>query len=263
MDQRGLGVGLVRIAALAGADAGVAVVVGDIPRRRAVLADALHPERIGVELATLAGARCAAAGAAERLAVAGRRAGIVVVDYAALDACDLPADMHIVVLDPPAEPAHIAALQARAAQRWVHLVWTAHEVAFMRAVTDERWDLEPLARALWPTLASGGPWAWNRELEALLLGDGPAIRHPEAVADVLAAFVELGLAEVSDAGLVLARPDVRRPFGQAPRAQRAAERHAAAHAYLDLASTLDPFRPDADGVPAPVPIAGADQRSTV
>ena len=263
MDQRGLGVGLVRIAALAGADAGVVVVVGDVPRRRSVLADALHPDRIGVELATLAGVRCAPAGAAERLALAGRRAGIVVADYAALGEYALPGDTHLVVLDPPAEPAHIAALQTRSADRWVHLVWTAHEVAFMRALTDERWDLDPLARSLWPSLEAGGTWAWDPTLEAVLLGDASAIRHPAAVADVLAAFVELGLAEVSDDGLTVARRSEQRPFAQAPRALQAAERRAAAHAFLDLAPTVDPFRLGHDAGSPPAAIAGADQRSTV
>ena len=50
-DQRGEGIGLVRIAALARADAGVAVVVGDVARRRGMIDDVLHPERIGVEIA--------------------------------------------------------------------------------------------------------------------------------------------------------------------------------------------------------------------
>ena len=57
-DLRGQGVGLPRVVALAGADAGVAVVVADVARRREALEDLLHPTRVGVEALTLWSARC-------------------------------------------------------------------------------------------------------------------------------------------------------------------------------------------------------------
>ena len=101
-----------RIAALAGADAGVVVVVADIPRRRSMLDDVLHPDRLGVELAVLGGVRCAAAPVGERMARAARRASIAVFDYATLAEVALPGDAHLVVLDPPQD-----AVQAQLAVR--------------------------------------------------------------------------------------------------------------------------------------------------
>ncbi len=252
-DHRGAGVGLVRIAALAAADAGVVVVVGDVARRRAMIADVLHPDRVGVETATLVGSRCSGPEAATRLALAARRPGITLVDYAALPGMSLPEATHVVVLDPPPDPYRAADLCAASAGHWVHVVWTAHEVTFMRALATERWDLRPLAQLLWPELSRNRSWSWDAELESVLLGDGPAIRPLEAVADVLAAFAELGLVHFSADGLKVATPEARRPFSDAPRAARAAERLGAELDYLDLAATLELFPSVGDYPEIPVP----------
>jgi single-stranded-DNA-specific exonuclease len=266
-DHRGQGVALVRIAALAAADGGVVVVVGDVSRRRAMVADVLHPDRIGVELATLAGSRCSAPEATTRLGLAERRPGITLVDYGALAEFPLPATAHVVVLDPPPDADRAADLRARAGGHWVHLTWTAHEVEFMRALAMERWDLRPLAQELWPELSRNRTWSWDGALERLLLGEGPAIRPPAAVADVLAAFAELGLVRVSADRLEVATPRERRPFADAPRAARAAARLTAELAYLDMAATLELFPPES-GYPE-IPVATrsqpshAAQRSTV
>ena len=73
------------------------------------------PDRIGVEIATLAGARCAPTAAANRIALAGHRPGVTLIDYAALAVCPLPEATHVVVLDPPPNPDRAADLCARAA----------------------------------------------------------------------------------------------------------------------------------------------------
>ena len=57
-DRRGECSALPVLAALAGADRGVVAVVSDVARRRAALATALEPGRLGAEVAVLAGGRC-------------------------------------------------------------------------------------------------------------------------------------------------------------------------------------------------------------
>jgi len=250
-DQRTYGTALVRIAALAGADAGVAVVVADVPRRRSMLDDVLHPERLGVELAVLGSVRCAAAALGERMGRAARRASITVVDYAALSAVDLPAEAHLVVLDPPQDAGQAAWLRAHAAGRFVHLMWTDHEVAFARLVAAERWDLRPLAQRIWRDLAAQTSWAWDAACEAALLGGDGGIRHPDAVADTLAAFTELGLVDCDPAGIRILHPAERRPLEQAARVAAASARLAAAGDYLDRSLTLDLFAPHYDMLVTP------------
>ncbi len=250
-DERAAGTALVRIAALAGADAGVVVVVGDVPRRRSMLEDVLHPERIGVELAVLGGIRCAVAPLRERMNQATRRASIAVVDYAALARVALPPQAHLVVLDPPQDPLQARWLRVHAADRSIHLTWTEHEIAFTRLIALERWDLRPLAQRLWRDLATRARWAWDAECETALLGIDGAIRHPDAVGDTLAAFAELGLIECGPGGLVVLAPTERRPLEQAARASVASARLAAASAYLDRALTLDLFAPHYDVLATP------------
>jgi single-stranded-DNA-specific exonuclease len=252
-DQRAYGTALVRIAALAGADAGVVVIVADVPRRRSMLDDVLHPQRLGVELAVLGSVRCAAAPAAERLAQAARRASIAVVDYATLAQITLPEAAHLVVLDPPQDAGQAGWLRARAAGRFVHLAWTDHEVEFARLIAAERWDLRPLARQIWRDLGAHPAWGWDAACERALLGGDGAIRHPDAVADTLGAFVELGLIACDPAGIRILQPAERRPLEHAERVAAATERLAQATAYLDRALTLDLFAPHYDMLPIPGP----------
>ena len=250
-DQRTYGTALVRIAALAGADAGVVVVVADVPRRRGMLDDVLHPDRLGVELAVLGGVRCAAAPVGERMARAARRASITVVDYAALAEVTLPVDAHVVVLDPPQDALQAQWLRVHAAGRCIHLTWTDHEVAFARLVAAERWDLRPLAQRIWRALAARVSWAWDTECERVLLGGDGGLRHPDAVGDTLAAFAELGLIECDDAGIRILHPTERRPLEHAGRVAAATGRLAAASDYLDRALTLDLFAPHYDMLAIP------------
>jgi hypothetical protein len=91
-------------------------------------------------------------------------------------------------------------------------------------------------------------WAWDDPCEVALLGDGGAIRHPDAVADALAAFVELGLIHCGPAGIRILPATERRPLEQAPRVATAAGRLAAASDYLDRALTLDLFAPHYDAL---------------
>jgi single-stranded-DNA-specific exonuclease len=247
-DHRGAGSALVRIAALAGADAGVVVVVADVPRRRSMLEDVLHPGRIGVEVGVLAGARCALEPMRERVGRASLRPGVVVVDYAALAALTLPDEAHLVILDPPSSAAQAQSVRIQAAHRHVHLVWTEHEVAVAAAVCEERWDLRPMAQTIWRALAGAPVWRWDAACEQALLGAEPAMHATQAVADTLVALSELGLVGIEADHLVVLHPPERRRLEEAPRVIAATAHLHAAHAYLARAGTLDLFATDAGAV---------------
>lgn len=252
-DHRGEGSGLVWIAALAGADGGVVVVVSDIPRRRAMLDDLLHPARLGLEAAVLGGVRCAPGPVRARLARAGRRPSVSVVDYAALPDAVLPSDAHLVVLDPPSSPHDAAWLRAHGADRFVHLLWTDHEIAFAQFIATERYELRPAAREIWRALSAAPKWGWNHETAGVLMGTGPSVRDPRAVADILVGFSELELIDCAPDGITVNTPAPGRRLEQAPRMVAAAEALRRTHAYLARAHLLDVFGPAyADAIEAPV-----------
>ena len=240
-DDRGRGSALVRIAALAGADAGVVVVVSDIPRRRGMLEDVLHPDRIGVEVGALGGARCEVGAMRDRIERAARRPGVLLLDYAALAEVTMPDGTHMVVLDPPSSAAQAQWLRFHGADRHVHLVWTDHEVAFAQFVAADRWDLRPLAEQLWRNLAAQGSWRWDAACEQALLGSEAAIRLPEAVADTLIALSELGFLRIDRQHLVVLDPPERRRLEDAPRVIAAQAQLLAAGEYLARAGTLELF----------------------
>ncbi|HWH13476.1 MAG TPA: single-stranded-DNA-specific exonuclease RecJ, partial [Miltoncostaeaceae bacterium] len=195
-DHRGTASGMSRIAALCGADGGVAVVVADAARRRAALRDVLAPGRLGVERTALGGARCAPAPLAERVAACAGRPALMMLDYDALAHVTLPDDVHVLALDPPAAPGEAAWLRAHGAGRHLHLAWSEEETGLARAAAEERAALRPVAALLWRALRDGGPRSWD-DVADLLAGDGPSVRHPALVADALVALTEIGVVAVS------------------------------------------------------------------
>lgn len=252
-DLRGMGAGLPRVVALAGADAGVAVLVADVPRRRAALDDLLHPARVGAETHAQWGARCAPVPAAARRAAAALRAGVLVAEHGALDDGVVPDGMHVVVLDPPAGAAQAAQLARLAQGRHAHLVWGDEEVAFALAVAEARADVRGVAGALWRVLRDADAHPWDAALEAALLGDG-VLRDPLAVADALAALAAIGLVEPRPDALVVHAG--RAPAGRlddTPPAVAAAARLADARRVLDVHDTLDPWAEAAGAFPSPGP----------
>lgn len=237
-DLRGEGAGMSRIVALCGADAGVAVVVADVPARRTALREVLAPARIGVEVATLTGSRCALAAARDRIALAEGRPALLLVEAASLADVALPPGLHVVALDPPATAWEAGWLRARAGGRHLHLVWGAEEVALADRVAEDRWGLRPLAAAVWRALRDAGGLPWGPELERLLVGEG-VLPHPDAVADALVALSEIGLLELTADGVRVVASTPSSPLEDAPRAVRCAAMRHQTRGFLALAPTLD------------------------
>ena len=240
-DRRGECSSLAILAGLAGADRGVAAVVSDVARRRGALATALEPGRLGVEVAVLAGGRCDPGEMRARLALARGVPALLMIDYARLAEVELPEGMHVVLVDPPASIAQAAWAAHRSAGRWLHLAWSEAETDLALRVAEEEWELRPAVTALWMGLREGGLRPWGPELDAVLLGDGPAMRPPRVAARALAVLRELGLAEVGADGVRAAADPERRELDASPLYRACRARLEEARAFLALAPTLDPL----------------------
>ncbi len=244
-DRRGERRVLPLLAGLAGADGGVVAVVADVPRRRAALGDVLAPGRLGVEVAVIGGDRCDRGALRARLALARGGPMLALLDYRCVGDVDLPADVHVVVVDPPASDADMVALRHAGAGRYVHLAWGEDEVAHAARIAEDDLSVREVARTLWPLLtAGGGAWAWDAGLDGLLAGDGPIVRSPRAVAAALAALCEAGLLEVGEDGIRVLAPPGKADLDATPTGLRAAALRDQARMLLGRAMTVDPF-PDA------------------
>ncbi len=252
-DRRRENASLAVLVSLAGADRGVVAVVSDVVRRRAALESALEPARLGVEVAVLGGSRCDPGALTLRLAQARGVPALAMVEYGALPAIDLPDDVHVVLVDPPASHTDLAWAVHRAAGRWLHLAWGEAEIELALRVAEDENDLRPVAAAVWTALRDGALRPWGGDLEGALLGDGPSSRPPRAVARALAALAEVGLAEVGEDGVRMIPDAGRRDLDDAPRARAAKERLEEARAYLALAPTLDPL--------AAAPVTAPEERA--
>ncbi len=244
-DRRGEGRVLPLLVGLAGADGGVVAVVADLPRRRAALAGVLAPGRLGVEVAVIGGDRCDRGALRARLARARGGPMFALLDYRCVGDVDLPADVHVVVVDPPASDADMVSLRHAGAGRYVHLAWGEDEVAHAARIAEDDLSVREVARTLWPLLtAGGGAWAWDAGLDGLLAGDGPIVRSPRAVAAALAALCEAGLLEVGEDGIRVLAPPGKADLDATPTGLRAAALRDQARMLLGRAMTVDPF-PDA------------------
>lgn len=238
-DLRGRGAALPALAALAGADGGVVACVSDVARRRAALDEVLAPGRLGVDVAVLGGGRCDPEALRARLSLARGGPVLVMLDYERLAEVDLPPGAHLVLVDPPADAEAASWASSRAAGRHLHLAWGPDEVAFALGVAEAEWDLRPVAADLWRALGDGAARPWGPALETLLLGDGPAIRPPRAVARALAVLRDLDLLEVGADGVVARLPAPRRELGESLRHRSAQARLEACREFLGRAMTLD------------------------
>jgi single-stranded-DNA-specific exonuclease len=237
-DHRGEGSGMSHIAALCGADAGVVVVVADTARRRAALEEILEPQRLGVEVGILGGGRCDRGALTERLAMAPGRTSLTMIDYDALPDVALPADTHLVLLDPPADPEQAGWALVHGAGRWMHLCWAPDEVEFARQVAEERWDVRASAAAVWRALRGGPPCALGVLAHTLLAAE-PALRRPDAVARAVRALEEAGLVtRDADTLTAVSSPPTVDLLATAM-AQACAQRAERAMTFLDRAATLD------------------------
>ena len=238
-DRRGEGATLSAIAALAGADRGVVAVVADAARRREALESALDPERVGAEVVVLGGGRCDPDALRERLALARGVPSLTVLEYEDLALVEPPEGAHLVLIDPPASRAEAEWALHRAADRWLHLVWGAPEVAVALAASEERWELRPTVTALWIALRDGVPRAWGRELADVVLGDPALPRFPRVAARALAVLAEIGLVGIDDAGVRAAPSPERRELDSSAVYRAARARFAREEEFLGRAMTLD------------------------
>ena len=251
-DRRGECSALAALAALAGADRGAVAVVCDVARRRAALETALEPGRLGAEVAVLAGGRCDPGAMEARLARARGVPAMVMIDYARLAEVELPEGTHVALVDPPASAADAAWAAHRAAGRWLHLLWSEAEADLALRVAEEQWELRPAVTAIWRGLRDAGPLPWGPRLEAVLLGDGPAMRPPFVAARALAVLAEVGLADVGDDEVRPAVDPARRELDASPLYRACLARLEEARAFLALAPTLDPLAARLDAEPARV-----------
>jgi hypothetical protein len=241
-DRRGEGRALPLIVSLAGADGGVVAVVSDVPRRRGTFDSVLSPGRLGVEVAVLGGDRCDAAAMVARLALARGGPLLAMLDYRALAQVDLPADVHVVLVDPPLSEADVSALRAATAGRTVHLAWGDDEARHALRIAEDDLGVRETARAIWPALqADGGHHAWDASLTQMLAGDGAVSRSPRAVAIALAALRDAGLITVDAAGISVAPVGERADLDTTPTGLHAAALLDQARMLAGRAGTLDPF----------------------
>lgn len=236
-DLRGHGVVLSRLAALAGADRGVVAVVTDVSRRRTLLEEVLEPARLGLDVAVLAGERCAPAERATRLAAVRERSSITLVEFDTLPHVELPVGTHVALLDPPADPEHVEWVMCRAAGRWLHLLYGEPEVAFARAVATRAWDVRTPASALWRAARDEGRLALADV--ASLTDEGGAVFAPARLARTLEALQEIGRAVVDPSAVTLVVDAPARPLEESPTHLACVARLAEQDDFLARALTLD------------------------
>ncbi len=236
-DRRGDGTVVATLAALTGADRGVAAIVADTAHRRAMLVDVMGPERLGVEVAVLGGRRCDMDALRRRVAVAEDRPGLLILEYGVLPEVELPPDVHVALVDPPPDAESSAWAEARAAGRWLHLLWGEEEVAFARRVAQGRWELRPVAAALWRALADGVHRPWGEDLDRELLGPSDIMRPPAAVAHAVQALAQIGVLQV-DADGIRGLPASGARLEEAPQTRACQVRLDEIRAFLDRAGSL-------------------------
>lgn len=238
-DRRGRTSAVVLLATLAHADGGAVAVVSDVARRRSVFDGLLEPARLGLDAAVLAGRRCDAGPAAARLTGSRGAPVMAMVEYASLPHSELPPGAHVVLVDPPSNEREAAWAVARANGGCLHLVWGQDEVDFTRRMVEEAHDVRGAATEVWRALADGIQRSWGADLDRLLLGGGPVMRPPVAVARALAVLREIGLVEADAAGVRAKIDAPRREIGASERHRALMVRAEEARAFLDRAMTLD------------------------
>jgi single-stranded-DNA-specific exonuclease len=237
-DRRSEGAAPALLAALAHADGGVVAVVSDVARRRGALDTAIEPARLGAEAAVLVGRRCALSAAEARRDGLRGAPVLAMVEYRRLPEIELPPGAHVVLIDPPSSVNEGDWAVHRADGRYLHMAWGPDEVDLARAITDEAFEVRAIAADMWRLLRDGASRPWGEDLDRQLLGDGPVMRPPGAVALALAVLREIGM-------LAAGAHDVRALPDAAPRALETSDRYqeartaaATAHAFLDRAMAL-------------------------
>ncbi len=226
-DLRDRGAAIATIAALAGADDGVVVVVADVPGRRIIMDDLLRPDRLGIDDHVVIDSR-RDVGASAPPAGHGRPL-MALVDYDGLTALDGRAALHIVALDPPTDAVAAERLRAGSRDRWLHLVWGDDERGYAEHVIEEDAALRDSAADVWRVVADGRPHTWGPALDGDLLHGGASLHR---VLTSLRALHEIGRIEVTSEALRGVPDAPPAQLEDAPAARSVAEHRAAALAFL-------------------------------
>jgi hypothetical protein len=198
----------------------------------------LAPHRLGVEVAVLGGRRCDTHALRQRLAGARDRPAFLLVEYAALPEVELPANLHVALVDPPPDGESAGWAQACAAGRWLHLLWGDEESAFAVAAAERDLDLRPAAAAIWRALPEAVEVPWGPGLDRRLLGDADPMRSPVAAARALAALAEIGRVTLTPSGVTRMAAHNGPGLETAPTACASSEQLDAARVYIARAATL-------------------------
>ena len=229
-DLRDRGVALATIAALAGADEGVAIVTADVSGRRILMDDLLRPSRLGVDHHQIRDSRRDAPGAQADPRSAGP--SMLLLDYGSLPETDRPPGLHVVALDPPVDAPSAGWLRHRSRDRWLHLVWGDDERGYAERVADDDAGLRDAAAVIWRVLADGDPRPWGSELDGALLGAPSAEVSVRRMLLALRALGEIGRLELTADGArgVADAPPAR--LDEAPTARAVSEWRDGARAFL-------------------------------
>jgi single-stranded-DNA-specific exonuclease len=187
------------IAGLLSTGASVLALCCDVSRRHGLAESAADPSRFGGGEAVLACGGCAAPSIGRRAGVVADGRGLVLVDWAALEAApDLPERFeHVVLVDPPPF-AELESLAGRGTG-YLHLAWGPAELELAVRVHDSQWPIRPVLagafRSLRESCAGAGGQLCDEALLTALAGGERRPAGPRQAARAARILTELGLLE--------------------------------------------------------------------
>ncbi len=191
VDRRGES-GVAAVASLASSGGSVLVLCADALCRRELVERAATPARFGGGSVAIASGRLAGE-AVEAAAEVGRGGGVALADWAVLARAPwLSAHFeHVVAIDPPSFP-HLERVASDAHETrgrnpgFLHLAWGQPEIDLALRVHEAEWPQREALALLYRELRAG-----ERDLRAILRGQGRHPRSPEVVARRLRVLEEL------------------------------------------------------------------------
>ena len=236
IDTRGTGA-LARVVALSGADEGAIAVVARTALREPLFETVLAPHRLSCER-VVSFSEDRDRDDAERL-LADPRGGAVlgIADYASLPTLKVPAGVHLVAVDPPADPAEAAWLCAAAGAGELHVAWGPEETEVVMQRVELAADVRGVAARVWPGLSSDTTCGWDDSHQTLgPIADAVGRR---LVANALCALSEAGLIRLDEEGIHRVQGAERADLTTTPTAASARQKADICRTYLASAHTLD------------------------